>query len=175
MSGAIESIVGKRLACVLSLAALLLTGCGESRVPASVTGYNHMSESGWSIAGFSVNGGSGPNVQPESGGGKFTCCVQLPKQWHSGMKAKVRWSYDVRNGDTRTPPPDQEAEVEIPDYSERGPGDVKVHFYPNHRIKVVVTSYGIRHPQYPMSAADKLPWETSKELLKYDPLYKEKP
>jgi hypothetical protein len=99
----------------------------------------------------------------------------LPEKWHPGMTAKVYWRYTPeKDNDTRPLPPRQEAEVEIPDYSERGPATVNVHFYANNRIKVVVTSYDIKHPQYPMSAADKLPWKTKEEWLKYDPLWQEK-
>jgi hypothetical protein len=84
------------------------------------------------------------------------------------MKAKVEWFYDVKVGDLRTPPPPQEAEVEIPKYSSDRLGNVQVHFYSNQQIKVVVSNYGIEHPRYPMNEADKWPWETSKELLEYE-------
>ena len=79
------------------------------------------------------------------------------------MKVKVQWSYDTTQGGPR-PPPSQEAEVEIPEYSSEA-GSIQAHFYPNHKVKVVVSNYGIRHPRYPMSDEDKLPWKTREDLL----------
>lgn len=150
---------GTRLG-MLILAACCLTACGDDRVGASVSGYNHMPD--WFIAGFSVGDGSGPPVSPESGGGKYSCCVSIPKRWYPGMKVKVEWRYDTIGGGYKPPP--QEAEVEIPEYTKRA-GTVQVHFYPEHKVKVVVTSYGIGHPRYPMSEQDKLPWATRADLL----------
>ena len=147
----------------LLCAAALLAGCGmqgEDKLAVSVTGYNHMSDEGWYIGGFSINGASGPNLQPETGGG-FNCCIVIPERWKPGMKAKVEWWYDTRPGGPPYPlPPPQEAEVEIPDYNAIGPGTVQVHFYPDHRVKVVVSRFAIEHTRYPMSEEDKFPWET---------------
>jgi len=134
-------------------------------VPASVSGYNHMSDQ--SILGFTVDGAGGPNIAPEAGGGKFSCCASIPKHWRPGMKVKVAWSYGSGAEGTSPPPPPQEAVVEIPEYSERVE-DIQAHFYPNHKVKVMVSNYGIEHPRYPMSAEDKLPWQTSKQLLEYE-------
>jgi hypothetical protein len=116
-------------------------------------------------AGFTINSAGGPNIQPESGGGKFSCCMSFPKHWHPGMKAKVRWFYDVQVGDPRTPPPPQEAEVEIPEYTPKTAGAVNVHFYADHRIKVVISRYSIDHPRYPMSEQEKLPWVTRRDIV----------
>jgi hypothetical protein len=160
---------------MLAFTASLLTGCSEKMVAVSVTGYNHMpDDGGWSVAPFSVNGAGGPNLSPADGGGKSSCCVMIPEKWHPGTKVKVYWRYTERDNDPRAIPPPQVAEVEIPDYSEEGPGKVNVHFYADNRIKVVVTSYGIESPRYPMRAADKLPWKTWEHLLKFDPLWQEK-
>ncbi len=149
-----------RLICVLGFA-VLLTACDNNEMLAGdVTGYNHMPDSGWSIAGFTVNGAGGPNIQPESGGGKFSCCMSFPKHWPPGMKARVRWFYNHKASDPEaTPPPPQEAEVEIPEYTPKTAGAVNVHFYSDHRIKVVISRYSIEHPRYPMSAEDKKPWD----------------
>ncbi len=155
------------LAGVLALAlAVTLTTCGndDETLPTGITGYNHMPRViGWSISGFSVDGHSGANASPEGGAGN-SCCISLPRKWHPGMKVNVDWSYDVRVSDPRTPPPPQEAEVEIPEYTPENSGDVQVHFYPDHRVKVVVSRYGIQHPRYPMTEEDKKPWVTDKTL-----------
>ncbi|TYD33126.1 hypothetical protein CEK63_16065 [Xanthomonas sontii] len=55
------------------VACISLSGCGNDRLPASVTGYNHMSD--WSIERFTVDGASGPNLSPEEGGGGVMLCV----------------------------------------------------------------------------------------------------
>jgi len=148
--------------------AALLVGCEDEPggVAESVSGYNHMSGDGWHIGGFSVNGASGPNLQPRTGGEGFHCCILIPERWMPGMKAKVAWWYDVKAGDSRIPPPPQEAEVEIPDYNAMGPGTVAVHFYPEHRVKLVVSNYIIEYARYPMSAEDKLPWRTDSSFAR---------
>lgn len=81
------------------------------------------------------------------------------------MKAKVNWFYDVKVGDPRTPPSPREAEVDIPEYTSKTAGAVNLHFYPDHRIKVVISRYSIEHPRYPMSDEDKKPWVTRKDIV----------
>jgi hypothetical protein len=146
---------------------VVLTACdGNEMLAGDVTGYNHMPiAGGWSIAGFTVNGAGGPPIQPESGGGKFSCCMSFPKHWHAGMKAKVSWFYDVKVGDPRTPPPPQEAEIDIPEYTPKTAGAVQVHFYPDHRVNIVISVYGLRHPRYPMSEEDKKPWTARTDIV----------
>ena len=155
-----------QFACIGALATMLTACDGDDMLAGDVTGYNHMPDSGWSIAGFTINGAGGPNIQPESGGGKFSCCMSFPKHWHPGMKAKVRWFYNHKASDPEAePPPPQEAEVEIPEYTPKTAGAVNVHFYPDHRIKVVISRYSIEHPRYPMSEEDKKPWVTRTDFV----------
>lgn len=154
-----------QVAFVLSLVASL-NACGDSEMmTGDVSAYNHMPDSGWSIGGFTVNGAGGPGVQPESGGGAFSCCISFPRNWKPGMKVKVRWFYDVYSGDPRTPPPPQEAEVEVSEYTPKTAGSVNVHFYADHRVKVVISKYSIKHARYAMSDDDKTPWVTRKDLI----------
>ncbi|XQA63140.1 DUF3304 domain-containing protein [Xanthomonas sacchari] len=143
------------------VACISLSGCGNDRLPASVTGYNHMSD--WSIERFTVDGASGPNLSPEEGGGGGSCCASIPRRWHPGMKVKIQWTYDTTQNGPQPPSP-QEAIVDLPQYPSQG-GDIQVHFYPDHKVKVVISEYGIGHPLYPMSEEDKRPWETRKDLL----------
>jgi hypothetical protein len=154
----------QKLGWLAAGACALLVGCSDEMVPASVMGYNHMGD--WGVASFTVDGAGGPNLTPRSGGGGSSCCGRVPARWRPGMKVKVQWSYDTTQGGPRPPPP-QEAVVEIPEYSKRT-GDIQAHFYPDHKVKVVVSNYGIEHPRYPMSEEDKLPWKTSKQLLEYE-------
>jgi hypothetical protein len=141
----------------LMLAALLLlSACSEKMVPAGITGYNHTKDR--SIYNFTVNGAMGSNLAPESGGGKESCCVSIPEKWRPGLKAKIAWEYQ---GGTEIPepPPSQEIEIVIPEYKQ--PGKLWVHFYDNHKVKLVVSHCSIGHPFYPMSAQDKLPWKSN--------------
>ncbi|WP_081905501.1 DUF3304 domain-containing protein [Janthinobacterium agaricidamnosum] len=123
-------------------------------IAASINGYNHTENIAIGI--FSVNGGMGANVNPQSGGGKETCCVMIPKKWRAGLKAEIEWSYDTEQNDPNPPLPSQKIIIDIPEY--RKPGRIQVHFYDNHRIKLVVSDCSITHPFYPMSEKDKFPW-----------------
>jgi hypothetical protein len=136
---------------------LSISACGDKMAPASVVGYNHTSDR--SIYYFTVNGAMGSNLSEESGGGKSSCCVSIPERWRPGLKANVAWEYDTRQEDPNPPPPSQEIEVDIPEYKK--PGTFQVHFYGNHKIKVIISNCSIGHPFYPMSKQDKLPWESS--------------
>ncbi|WP_312548080.1 DUF3304 domain-containing protein [Massilia sp.] len=135
---------------------LATTACTDSTNAVSVRGYNHMKV--LAIRGFTVNGVMGPNVDTESGGGE-TCCISIPKQWRPGLKAKVSWSYD-QNDDVQSPlPAGQSTEVDIPEY--RFVGALHVHFYDEHKIKIIVSRCSPRHPFYPMRTADLAPWQPS--------------
>ena len=166
------------LACVVGLCALLASCTNPNeKISVEISGYNHMPKDSyympdgsyriavgsWFISRFRVFGGSGPNIGPGEGGGGFNCCVEIPARWQPGMKVKVEWVY----GTTQTgplPPLPQEATVDVPDYGNK-PGTVNVHFYYNHRVLVVIGPYGIEHPKYKMSEADKFPWHTRKDLI----------
>jgi hypothetical protein len=153
-----ETIACRVPRALLAVALVLLLGaCQEKMVTAGMTGYNHMKER--AIAGFSVNGAGGANLNPESGGGNESCCLSIPTEWRPGLKATITWAYDRDQGDTRPLPPPQKAEVEFPRYAR--PGKFWVHFYENHKVKVVVSICSIEHPFYPMSKEDKLPWHES--------------
>ncbi|QOF79898.1 DUF3304 domain-containing protein [Variovorax sp. 38R] len=155
-----------RLRVLLGLSGcVLMSACGEDKIPVEVTGYNHMSDE--SIIGFTVNGASGPNMAPQSGGTSFNCCVKIPKDWQPGMKARVTWAYGSGPPGSRPAPPPQEAEVEVPKYSRESFGTVQVHFYANHRVKLLVSRFGIESPCSVFPEADKAPWETRKDLTAY--------
>jgi len=154
-----------RLSFLLLLALLPLCGCDNDRIPVEVTGYNHISDQ--SIMGFSVNGAGGPNLGPEEGGGGFNCCIEIPRHWRPGMKAKVTWAYGYGVAGPGSQPPPQEAEVSIPEYTPQNLGAVQVHFYPEHRIKVIVSRFGIESPCGPLTEKEKAPWKSRKDLIEY--------
>ncbi|WP_100943860.1 DUF3304 domain-containing protein [Pseudomonas sp. 20S_6.2_Bac1] len=84
----------KRWGLSAVLLVLALPGCSKE-VPkilgAPIEGINHTSAA---INHFQVNGNGGPNVGPYGGGGKQTCCVPLPTQWHPGLTVVVEWEKD---------------------------------------------------------------------------------
>ena len=135
---------------------MMTSACTNSTTSVSVRGYNHMNR--LSIHIFDINGTAGLNVSPESGGGE-TCCVSIPAQWRPGIKIRVAWQYDQDDNSTRPLPKDQVVEVEVPKY--RRVGAVQVHFYDDHRIKVVVSPCSPSHPFYPLSGKDLAPWTPS--------------
>ena len=129
----------------------LIVSCFDNKATVEITGYDHMQKR--AILWFTVNDASGPNLFPESGGGKYNCCIEIPKRWHRGMKATVRWEYGTGDDSPR------EAVVDIPEYTSENRGPVQVHFYDNHRVKVVVSRYSLGHPMYPLPKEDWTPWE----------------
>lgn len=151
-----------RFVCLLFVG-LVVAACKSGTTGVSIAGYNHMTRI--PVAFFSVNGVGGPNVGAE-GGGKESCCVAIPDQWRPGMKVKVAWEYDTYQDDPTPPLPSQLSEVEVPEYKK--PGVIQVHFYADHKIKVLISQCGPEHAFYPMSKEDLLPWSaraTKEETL----------
>lgn len=144
-----------RVCVVASIGCIvMISACSDATIPASIRGYNHMKD--LSIHIFTVNGRSGPNVDTESGGGE-TCCVSLPKRWRPGLKAKVWWEYDQKEDSPHPLPENQTAEVDIPQYPYGG--SLQVHFYAQHKVKIVVSPCSPAHPFYPLTGGDLAPWE----------------
>ncbi|MGL6156130.1 MAG: DUF3304 domain-containing protein, partial [Ralstonia mannitolilytica] len=128
----------------------LIVSCLDNKATVEITGYDHMQKR--AILWFTVNDASGPNLFPESGGGKYNCCIEIPKRWHRGMKATVRWEYGTGDDSPR------ETVVDIPEYTSENIGPVQVHFYDNHRVKVVVSKWALGNAEYPLPKEDWAPW-----------------
>jgi hypothetical protein len=96
------------------------------------------------ISTFSVDGYHGAGIYPNGGGGKFVCCVIIPRKWHEGMKVTVRWT-----ADERLPSSWKERVVAVPAYTKQDFGAFVVHFYPGDVVKVLVTAKIEGHPDYP--------------------------
>lgn len=64
----------------------------------------------------------------------------------------VYWVYN--NGPDYKDPPMQTAVAEIPEYLPEKMDRLDVHFYPGHKIKVVVTSWYLGSPFYPLPKED---------------------
>lgn len=144
----------------------LISACEEPTFPGELVAYNHTADKPVYI--FTVNGVMGPNVDPESGGGKRSCCVSLPEKWRPGLRVKVQWVYD-RVSDEAAQQPPQSADVDVPKYEHAG--NVHVHFYDKDKVRIVISNCGAEHPFYPMDPQLLLPWKanrTKEEYLKFE-------
>lgn len=148
---------------VLGIAILSLTsmGCAGRNKQQTETGfgdlsgYNHTADY---IHQFYVDGKWGGNVYPYRGGGSFVCCYRYPEKWREGLKATVRWTTSSADpkatGDAATEKW-HEATVPIERYLE--PGTVNVHFLPEGKVRLVISNFSARHPEYPGPARPEKP------------------
>ena len=156
---------GRHSMCALLL--LTLTGCTPSKsytLPAPIKGYNHTSAG---INHFSVNGAGGPNIGPHQGGGKQSCCGELPRQWRPGLKVLVKWEKDSdpyaygkwpepmfseawskRMEEHRSRYTHHQATVDVP-YYDQNVCSIKAHFLPCDQVQVNTTCLTPEHPDYP--------------------------
>jgi hypothetical protein len=144
----------------------LLGACKEATAPAAIQVYNHTKDR--SIYILMVNGALGPNADPLTGGGKSSCCVSLPEKWRPGLTAKVQWTYDRNSEDDPQLPP-QSVDVEIPRYEH--PGNIHIHLYDKHKVKIAISNCDPEHPFYPMDTESLLPWKadrTKEDYRKYE-------
>lgn len=124
------------------LLASALAACSETnKASLELSGLNYTDIG---IAEFSVDEYGGHGIEPNAGGGKFMCCITIPRKWHAGMKVTVRWAEDGF-----VPGPTKERVVDIPEYTQQDMGAFAVHFYPGDIVKVLVTTKAPRHPDYP--------------------------
>jgi hypothetical protein len=159
-------MLGRWLQLAVALAMLVLASACKPAEPAEaasyaagITGYNFTSEG---VQAFSVNGQGGSNLPPYGGGGKTSCCVNVPTQWRPGLVAKIDWTM----GDWTRPwseielmtPEESRAccwrrrtlskTVPIERYGAEG-GELQVFFLPNDEIKVWVSDYDLGHEKHP--------------------------
>jgi hypothetical protein len=139
---------------------LVLGGCSDSfgtgkeeLVLARVSGYDHNTHEteAETVTGFSVkseffDGEIGSDIGGQS------CCINFPKNWKPGMVVTVHWGYN-NAPDYKDPPPQSDV-AEIPEYLPNDLNHLDVHFYPGHKIKVVVTKWSLGSPFYPLSKED---------------------
>ena len=93
------------------------------------------------------------------------CGAEVPEKWRPGIKFKVRWEYGSEEG----PPPPDYVEVELPEYERKDLENLNVHFYPDGRVKAIVSAYGPGSVFYPMLKTDRPPFipnEDKTESLK---------
>jgi hypothetical protein len=148
---------------ILSLlsAAILLATClpshsvasESSSFPASLTGVHHLGTD-YLINRFYINQSIGDNIGEGGGGGSMVCCLTLPQKWRPSILVDVRWEvhHIIRSADPKLPDTAEldgiyQAQVPVEEYAK--PGDFFVHFFPNGRVRIVVSSdrsNGERHP-----------------------------
>jgi hypothetical protein len=136
----------------------LLRPHSDDRMPASIIGVQHLG-SDYLINGFYVDGYYGSNVGEGGGGGSEVCCITLPKKWHSGLKAEVRWEvhHIIRTSDPTVPETVEvegmyRARVPVEAYAE--PSDFYVHFFPQGRVRIVVSSISSSGELHPIHWGD---------------------
>lgn len=128
--------------------ALLLNGCAllakeeSPTVGAQVGIVNH---TGRFIYSATVNGAGGGTMSAWGAGVANICCTSIPSVWSPGIEVLVRW--DMPEGRTHVV---KEKVVEVERYEE--PGSIYMHFFPNDKVRVVVSNFvgfSDRHPIAP--------------------------
>jgi hypothetical protein len=132
----------------------LLCACSDGKtapnekLTASISGYNHTEDY---IHQFYVDDAWGGNVFAYSGGGGFVCCLIYPPKWTAGLQARVRWttsSSDPKATGDAIVGKWHEAIVPIEKYDKPGTR-LNAHFLPGGKVRLVISSMGASHPDYP--------------------------
>ena len=131
---------------LMSISAMILLGGCTSNQPQtnkleSVSMYatNHTP---YNITQFYVNTRWGGSISALNNGGSIVCCTYLPKQWHEGLTAKVRWTHSQAINDARGNPIGETIwyEYDAPVLPFQTLQDIAVHFFPDGTAKIVVLS-----------------------------------
>ena len=115
------------------------SGAASATATAQVGIVNH---TGDYIYSASVNGAGGGKMSAWGAGYANICCTSIPSVWYPGMKVRVRWNMPVGRQDVI-----KEKIVEVEQYDESG--DIYLHFFPNDKVRVVVSNvagYSSDHP-----------------------------
>lgn len=144
---------------VALMSTYLLNACTPETASISYLAVNHTSEEVVSVV---INGEGGVlNVPAYGGGGGQICCVTLPRKWHPGLQATIKWRLDgdwLRDGSGKevwrdgkrvyVPAPYKEKTVEIPKYTEKDLEHLDIHFLPDDEVLVKVSFIYPTHPDY---------------------------
>lgn len=130
----------------------------ENTVTASLTGVHHLGPNHL-IYKFHVNKSISDNISRGGGGGSEVCCIMLPRSWTPTLLADVRWLvvHFIKSAD---PTASEKSEIEgiyhalvpIEKYTE--PGNLYVHFFPNGRVRVVVSTFTSDSEEHPVKPGD---------------------
>lgn len=145
---------------VMPLSACSQEGDLPPTATASLSAYNHTSDH---IGQYYVDGQWGGNSYAYGGGGSFVCCITYPRQWHTGLSAKVRWTTSSSNPADPRILTWHEKVVPIESYEKTGT-TLNVHFLPNSEVRLIITSMSAGTPGYagpdaPDPPPDWPPWE----------------
>ena len=155
------NVLGSTAVAAASLYAL--TACAtkpnptEDTVAASITSYNHTPDY---IHQFYVDGTWAGNSFAYGGGGSFVCCIVYPRTWHPGLTATVKWTTSSSDPNAEGDAAKEhwhEAVVPIEKYVEAG--KLNVHFLPDGKVRLIISSKVAGHrdypgPSYPVKPAD---------------------
>ena len=143
-------------------AAASLQACGDEGTAVSLTAYNHTRTH--DIEYFTTNGAGGVDVRRGSSSGE-TCCIVIPNKWRPGLKVSLTWRYAAPDNNANDVMPVITQEVELPKYPH--PDAMRVHFYENEKVKIVLSKCSPKHPFYPLSLEDRLPWKPMSSKSEY--------
>jgi hypothetical protein len=129
------------LRCFFIAYLFLLAGCGNDNASIELSGINYTDKN---ITGYFVNGYYAGNINANSGGGSFFCCVLMPKSWNKDLAVNVEWSEEGAEENKL-----KKIRVMVPKYESSDIGFFAVHFYPDGNVKVLVTTKSFRYPGYP--------------------------
>jgi len=150
---------------VAALGVLLISACAsglstrdddKKYFNASIGQVNHTDQY---LYGFRVNGAYGANASAYGGDIAGTCCVRLPVVYRPGLTVDI--TYDLTLDDGSKHNWKTKTAVPVEPYSE--PGDLYVHFFPNDRIRVVVSNPGPRSTLHPIPRPINPDWKRDEE------------
>jgi hypothetical protein len=151
---------------ILLLGMIMSTGCATIRKSikgesygTTITGVQHLGKD-FSIREFYVDGYSGGGVGRGGGGGSYSCCVMMSEKWRKDLTVVVKWSVSnwknadfdaIAREDYSSIKTDGNyiATVPIEEYGESG--SLYVHFFPEGKVRAVVSMYGVFRGKYPIS------------------------
>jgi hypothetical protein len=128
------------------------------RVPVSLIGVHHLGPQ-YVIYRFYVNKSIGDNIGEGGGGGSEVCCITLPTKWDPALRVDIRWEVDhiIRSHDAKLQDSAEmkgiyQAQVPVEKYSKIG--DLYIHFFPNGRVRAVVSSISSDGEKHPIRQGD---------------------
>lgn len=131
---------------------------GGNHFFAAVVGVHHLGPD-YRIGNFYINKSIRDSVGEGWGGGSRRCCVNLPNQFNQKLKADVRWEVwrAVTEGNSVVPTRNRvegifQALVPVESYTDIG--DFYVHFFPNGRVRIVISKYSPMGEVHPIRLDD---------------------
>jgi len=161
-----------RISSLLSMGILLGTCTASHSIAsepssflASLRGVHHLGPE-YFINRFYIDQSIGDNIDEGGGGGSVVCCLTLPQQWRPAISVDVRWKVHHIIKSTAPKLPDTaelegiyHAQVPVEKYTK--PGDLFVHFFPNGRVRVLVSGVASNSEEHPIRRGDKKAIQTA--------------